>query len=49
MESFAGADLHKRVTQLAVLRWAAAVTVSFPQRSEDHSGGFKETPQRDRK
>ena len=29
-------------------RWAAAVTVSFPQRSEDRSGGFKETPQRDK-
>src|SRR5215813_13998847 len=47
MESFAGADLHKRVTQLAVFeRWAAAVPVSFFQRSEDRSRSFEKTSQR---
>jgi hypothetical protein len=46
MESFAGADLHKRVTQLAVLReGAAAVAVSFRKRSEDRSRSFEKTAQ----
>jgi hypothetical protein len=45
MESFAGADLHKRVTQLASSqRRAAALTVSFFQRSEDRSRNFEKTP-----
>ena len=45
MESFAGADLHKRVTQLAVLRDGQPPSqFRFPQRSEDRSRGFEETP-----
>jgi hypothetical protein len=44
MESFAGADLHKRVTQLAVQRLAAIVPVSSSQRSEARSQDLRKLP-----
>ena len=44
MESFAGADLHKRVTQLAVLRDGAPSQFRFPNDPNTVHGVLRKLP-----